>query len=934
MFSILNIAGLVPDTRPSKVPYIASLAEHNPMFISLTETWLYESHRDAEIEIPGYTLHPKNREGRTKKKGCRASGGVGLYLRDDLATSSDISFSFSNGETEAAVVTIPILNAIVIVVYRSPTNDTTKFSPLIRKLRSYLQGLPTPAPDILLMGDVNLPHADWESGESRPSANPAEKTMTQDLFGLANEFFLVQQLEGSTHRAGNLLDLLFTNNAQLINRYEITPCPRSDHHLIDVHVAYKSNVTAYTDNEPLPAPEGFWALNFLSEDVDWSSLSDALANHDWTAEFRHKTSDECLAQLVSVSQSYSTENVPPRTKPPTESKSKPQRCRRERRLLRRKRGRLKRQYHLATLSHTKAHYYRLLIANERKLHDLDVSDLHKRENDAISKIKTNPKYFFSYAKSLSKAKVGIGPLICNRTKTLVASPKLMSEILSSQYASAFSTPSSPPVSFPDDDATSTPHRIENVTFDESEIVAAINTLSATSAAGPDGFPAILLKRCSQALSNPLATILRKSIDEGSVPSMCKVANIIPVHKGKSKAAAKNYRPIALTSIISKIFEKVIRSHLVTYLAEFNLFNPSQHGFRANRSCLSQLLDHCDRIQHLLTEGKGVDVIYLDFAKAFDKVDHNITLAKLKSLGITGRLGRWLQSFLLGRQQTVIVEGRPSDPHPVLSGVPQGSVLGPLLFLILIGDIDQNIAESFLASFADDTRVGHEIREPADAVGLQSDLNSVFKWAESNNMEFNSDKFELIKYRPTAVSPFSTHYYANDNSEIAEKSSLRDLGVTLQNDCSYSEYIHSQCQSVRGTIGWVLRTFHTRQLTPMMTLWKQVIRFHLEYASQLWSPAKLGDIQSIEILQSSFLRHIPSVRHLNYWEQLKSLKLYSLQRRRERYTVIYVWRILEGHVPNLSSTPITTRPLRRHGRLCNVPLVPTSSSCKLRRIREA
>ena len=162
--------------------------------------------------------------------------------------------------------------------------------------------------------------------------------------------------------------------------------------------------------------------------------------------------------------------------------------------------------------------------------------------------------------------------------------------------------------------------------------------------------------------------------------------ILPIHKGNSTAEAANYRPISLTSHLVKIFEKVLRKKIVWFLERNDLFNSSQHGLRTGRSCLLQLLAHYDKILSLLDQGHNVDVIYLDFAKAFDKLDFNVTLSKLKAFGIDGNVGRWLQSFLTGRYQTVIVNGSKSSPAPVLSGVPQGYVIVPLLFLILISDI--------------------------------------------------------------------------------------------------------------------------------------------------------------------------------------------------------------------------------------------------------
>ena len=192
----------------------------------------------------------------------------------------------------------------------------------------------------------------------------------------------------------------------------------------------------------------------------------------------------------------------------------------------------------------------------------------------------------------------------------------MAEILSAQYASVFSQPkyssSDPSQLFPDSDSG-----LSNVLFSELDLLQAIEELKPNSAAGPDDFPANLLIMCRNSLVGPLYTIWRHSMNSGMVPSACKFANIIPIHKGKSKAEAKNYRPVALTSLLIKIFEKVIRKRLVSFMEEHELFNDYQHGFRAGRSCLSQLLAHFDHITRQLEEGKSVDVIYLDFSKAFD-----------------------------------------------------------------------------------------------------------------------------------------------------------------------------------------------------------------------------------------------------------------------------------------------------------------------------
>ena len=194
---------------------------------------------------------------------------------------------------------------------------------------------------------------------------------------------------------------------------------------------------------------------------------------------------------------------------------------------------------------------------------------------------------------------------------------------------------------------------------------------------------------------------------------------------------------------------------VKHLENNNLFNKSQHGFRSGRSCLSQLLQYHENILTLLEEVLNVDTIYLDFSKAFDKVDINILLGKIAANGISGKLLKWISSFLRDRVQTVLVDRRKSHPAKAISGVPQGSVLGPLLFLIMMSDIDTELRYVFISSFADDTRISKAIHEQSDSVQLQNDWQSVYIWAKNNNMTFNNNKFELLRYGQNEALKLST-----------------------------------------------------------------------------------------------------------------------------------------------------------------------------------
>ena len=940
--SYLNIRGLIPQTIPSKVPYIKDeLYGTSATAIALTETWLNKSHLDAEVRIDGYTTFRKDRV-RKKVKSGRSSGGVAMYIKDDHAITAESPFSFSNGVIESLGILLPSLNLVTITTYRSPdvysqdvkmSNRSTikQFSDYLSQLKKFLVSLPSPTPDIFMMGDFNLPHANWTTGKCRSGATTDEQDMVTALYNLAIEHFLIQQYDCPTHRAGNTIDLLFTNSPNIVHSIDAYPSSVSDHYLMTTSTLYDTSKSTYEETEYNSDEEckSFRSLNFLSESINWDSLSDEIENHNWQLELRKLNVSEMMTRFSSVCFEISSKWVPTR---PSKKQSR-SKIPKKRRFLMRRRTVLKEQYISCISEPRRTSLLKKLTTIEKELLKSHQDHRLDTESKAIDKIKCNPKFFYTFAKRYSKVKVSVGPLI-NDAKKLVNDPQEMAEILSEQYSSVFSSPKDEDI--PQTNNASHIPCLTNVTFSDSELAEAMNDLSSNAAPGSDGFPAILLKKCCAALSSPLAKIWRSSLETGQIPAICKSAIITPVHKGNSRAIPKNYRPIALTSHLIKVFEKVLRKHIVNFMTTNTLFNKSQHGFRSGRSCLSQLLNHFDKITTELEKGNGVDVIYLDFAKAFDKLDHNVTLHKLAALGIKGRIGCWISTFLTNRTQTVVINGKKSTPKPVVSGVPQGSVLGPLLFLVLIGDIDREVADAFLSSFADDTRVGKGIATPIDTTRLQTDLNSIYKWSEDNNMLFNCDKFELIRYtsKTSKNTQDETTYTSNDSSTIQEKQHVRDLGVTLSNDATFSQHIAERCQMVKSKIAWILRTFQSRHHIPMLTLWKTLVLCHLDYCSQLWSPSTVGNIQCMELLQKAFISRITGMAGLTYWDQLAHLKLYSLERRRERYQIIYTWRIIEGQVPNFESTPIKTSFSDRRGLSCLVPSIGSSVTHRIKSIRFA
>ena len=295
----------------------------------------------------------------------------------------------------------------------------------------------------------------------------------------------------------------------------------------------------------------------------------------------------------------------------------------------------------------------------------------------------------------------------------------MAKILSAQYKSVFSPPKEEysTLQLPTRNIT----HIADLALTEVMFKEAMKEVNPTSAPGPDGVPAYLYHHFAEELAKPVTNIWKESLDTGHMPERTALAIITPILKAIDKSKPPNYRPVALTNHLTKIFERVLRKHIIKHIEVNDLMNKTQHGFRKGFSTITQILTYYDSILSILEDGGNVDSIYLDFSKAFDKVDHTILMRKLENIGITGKVLTWIQQFLTNRQQQVRVEDVLSSKEWVGSGVPQGSVLGPLLFLIMIIDIDNDVRHSLIGSYADATRVWKCIHGRTDQVSLQKDL---------------------------------------------------------------------------------------------------------------------------------------------------------------------------------------------------------------------
>ena len=385
--------------------------------------------------------------------------------------------------------------------------------------------------------------------------------------------------------------------------------------------------------------------------------------------------------------------------------------------------------------------------------------------------------------------------------------------------------------------------------------------------------------CSEVIAEGLVLLFTASLDQGQIPDDWKHANVTPLFKGgnKNRSIAENYRPVSLTSITCKLMEHIVHSHIMYHFDENQTLTEVQHGFRKNRSCETQLLETIDNLAKALNNREQIDSILLDFSKAFDKVYHRKLLIKL--YGITGNIHNWITDFLHNRTQRVLVRGTFSEPKAVKSGVPQGTVLGPLLFLAYINDMPENI-KSKIALFADDAYVYKSIKSEEDVSDLQNDIDQLVKWEKLWSMEFHPSKCFLL--RITNKRKILQGEYNIHNHTLKLVDSAKYLGVTISKDLSWKKHIAIITSKATNTRLFLQRNLTFTDSETRLLCYKTYIRPIVEYASAVWNPVGNSTLTSkLESVQRKSLRWIHSkwTYGTSPTAQMKSSKLTTLDSRK-------------------------------------------------------
>ena len=388
--------------------------------------------------------------------------------------------------------------------------------------------------------------------------------------------------------------------------------------------------------------------------------------------------------------------------------------------------------------------------------------------------------------------------------------------------------------------------------------------------------------CAATLAYPLTKIFNLSFNLGQIPGDWKTANVVPVHKKGDKCNIENYRPISLTSLVMKVMEKIIRDEL--YSKCQTLIHECQHGFLPGKSCLTQMTNVIDNISSSLNMRHDVDMVYFDFAKAFDSVNHDIILQKLKSeFKIDGIMLKFIKEYLRDRTQKVVIGDNSSNSLPVESGVPQGSILGPLLFVLFINDIYTCVSNGTnIALYADDTKVWRKIAGETDCILLNNDINSLNKWALRNKMRFHPSKCKIVPFSlrttPNDILPFQKFSYELGNSILDYDDTEKDLGVFLTSRLTWDSHHDFICKKAARQLGLLRRTCHfVKNPNKKRSLYIMIVRSLFEHCSELWAPIGYVAANKFEPIQKRAVKWIINkqtsfLNESDYHNTLKKLDL--------------------------------------------------------------
>jgi len=823
------------------------LKSANCSIYCVTETWLDDTVTDCML-CDGTDFSVVRRD-RQRREG----GGVCIFVRKNLQT---IQPKFAKKFSAIEFVCIDVKQSKQQIrfacVYRPPNSNTAEYSALLCELVSLLCAVNYP---VHVTGDFNFPGINW-------SASTADNKFSRDFVDCTLQNGMSQFVTEPT-RGANVLDLVLSNVQQGVYDMSVQmPFLTSDHNMLFFSVN--------SCDQPVNVSKFY--RDFRGADYDL--INGFLLSIDWNLLFSTCESDVqnywdifhgILTSVIESVVPLKCQKLRKFKMPKTVQKLKNKR----KKLYKQKR---KAEYKAATVEYKNALEDMFQEQEIRVLNSGDVNGLYRFVNRNL------------------KCKNDILPLKNDRGNIVVTDVE-KAQLLNDNFGSVYTEDNGVLPVFPR--VVSENVYKCDVTLSEDAVLRVLRKLPNKASHTPDGLPALFLKRIAESVSEPLAKIFQLSFETSKLPRVWLTADVCPIFKKNDPSVPLNYRPISLTCVSCKVMETVVRNELVQYFAVNKLISNAQHGFQAKKSVCTQLLECQSDWFEMLRNALGVDIIYIDFQKAFDTVCHSKLLHKLSAFGICGKLLLWLEAFLSDRIQRVRINDVLSESIAVRSSVPQGSILGPTLFLVYVNDIIDCVADVpsvKLKLFADDVKLYATVE---NAEVLQTVLTRVSEWSQKWQLTIANSKCCVLGLGAKN----QERVYWLDGATVSRESNCRDLGVQLSSSNKSSQHCSIVAAKAMRRAGMILRAFSTNNSETLLKAYTVYVRPLLECATPTWCPYLLKDIDAIERVQRFFTRMVLKrcrLSALPYPERLSLMGIESLELRRIRTDLIMYFKIIRGH----------------------------------------
>ena len=804
---------------------------NKPDFIAISESGQKDT-KSSLLVVPGYS----EPELKPDPLG-RGLHGLMVYVKEGFPAGRVKDFEVENAPFMCFKVALAQGTSFIFTLYR-PQNDTDG-DILLDQIAEQVDLILTkfPSANIHICGDFNVHHKDWLIHSNHTDA-PGRQ-----CFEFAAASGLTQIVDVPTRvpdRAGDfasLLDLFLTSVPDKCVHSVTSPLGTSDHCVVSVKVN-----TKFKKSSDVP----FHRRVYRFAKADWDSFRSFMSDIPLHSIFSEEDVSKNVSDISKWIQAGMDNFIPSKTyqqKPNSPPWFTPE-C-------------------AASIAHSN-HFYHLYVRNPE-----EYTEPFRAARNEHTKIIRNAKE--SYANSI-KNKIGDQQLgsrefwritnkVLGRGKssvpTLINGPEVLSSSVdkSNLFAKNFSSNSNlddlghPLPDYP----SKTDSSLSNFTVSAKEVASLISGLDSTKATGPDNIPVMVLKNISPELSPILAKLFNKCLKKKCFPSSWKISSVCPVFKNSGdRSSPSQYRPISLLSVMSKLFESVINKRVTQHLTKNNLLCDEQYGFRSSRSTADVLTVITHRVSQALDEGFMTRAVALDISKAFDKVWHKGLILKLSRNGISGNVLGIIESFLSNRSLNVVINGQTSKAHSINAGVPQGSLLGPTLFLLFINDLPNHIIRSLVSVYADDTtlygRTSKDQNDESLASDLSSDLDIIQKWGKEWLVTFNASKTKLLSFHHHRNPPVLNSVEMSDTILSESPCFDRLLGLKITPDLKWNDYIGEVAKTAGMMVGSLSRSRKYLSPASILYLYKSQIRPKMEYCCHIWGGAVQTSLSCLDRVQ--------------------------------------------------------------------------------------